>query len=115
MEWFIKSNCIGDLLDAQVGVKKQALGFQKEPILDHFFSTLSRYGLYREDVLDAYLFKHVDQVNTQSENWKRDYNNNHPHKSLGYRSPIRFMKERKLLTVENSANYSTIEQQYDDD
>ena len=70
--------------------------------------------LYREDILDAYLFKNIDQVNQLSDNWKHDYNHKHPHKSLGYKSPINFVKQRELLTVENSANYSTIEQHNND-
>ena len=84
-----------------------------KPVQNAYIERFNR--LYREDVLDAYLFKDVDQVNVLSENWKNDYNNHHPHKSLGYRSPIKFMMERKLLTVGNSANYPTIQQHYDDD
>lgn len=45
---------------------------------------------YREDILDAYLFSSLKQVNTLNEKWKQDYNQNHPHKSLGYKSPNKF-------------------------
>ena len=47
---------------------------------------------FREDVLDAYLFNSLAQVNIICEKWKEDYNDNHPHKSLGYLSP-RVFKE----------------------
>ena len=47
---------------------------------------------FREDVLDAYLFSSLTQVNIICEKWKNDYNDNHPHKSLGYKSP-RVFKE----------------------
>lgn len=58
--------------------------------------------LYREDILDAYLFNTLRQVNQLSNEWKEDYNNNHPHKSLGYQSPIKYQLKREALTVENS-------------
>ena len=64
--------------------------------------------LFREDILDAYLFKDVDQVNTMSQKWKDDYNYNHPHKSLNKMSPKKFVESRKLLTVENSVEFTTI-------
>lgn len=45
---------------------------------------------YREDILDAYLFESLEQVNKISEKWREDYNNNHPHKSLNRKSPVAF-------------------------
>lgn len=45
---------------------------------------------YREDILDAYLFESLDQVNKISKDWREDYNNNHPHKSLNRNSPMTF-------------------------
>jgi len=42
---------------------------------------------FREDVLDAYIFGSLSQVNIICEKWKNDYNDNHPHKSLGKISP----------------------------
>jgi putative transposase len=42
---------------------------------------------FREDVLDAYLFSSLSQVNIICHKWKQDYNDNHPHRSLGYHSP----------------------------
>jgi len=43
---------------------------------------------FREDVLDAYLFRSLSQVNIICDKWKKDYNDNHPHRSLSYKSPI---------------------------
>jgi len=45
---------------------------------------------YREDVLDAYLFHSLQQINIINDRWKDDYNDNHPHRSLGYKSPNAF-------------------------
>ncbi len=45
---------------------------------------------FREDVLDAYIFTSISQVNIICKTWKNDYNDNHPHRSLGYKSPVAF-------------------------
>lgn len=45
---------------------------------------------FREDILDAYLFESLTQVNILCNKWKKDYNDNHPHRSLGYKSPTVF-------------------------
>ena len=50
--------------------------------------------LYREDILDAYIFDHINQVRELSESWRNDYNNNHPHKSLMGYSPMQFKRLR---------------------
>jgi len=43
---------------------------------------------FREDVLDAYLFESINQVNAVAYEWQIDYNsNNHPHKALNGLSP----------------------------
>lgn len=49
---------------------------------------------FREDVLDAYIFEDLAQVQELADAWKQDYNNNHPHSSLGDCTPIEF-KERR--------------------
>ena len=47
--------------------------------------------LYREDILDAYYFKDIYQLQKLSDHWRKDYNHNHPHKSLGNKSPKEYM------------------------
>ena len=42
---------------------------------------------FREDVLDAYIFGSLSQVNIICGKWKDDYNDHHPHKPLGKISP----------------------------
>jgi len=46
---------------------------------------------YREDVLDAYIFEDLNQVRIATELFMEDYNNEHPHESLGDKSPIEFL------------------------
>ena len=50
---------------------------------------------FREDVLDAYLFSSTKQFNVLALKWCEDYNDNHPHKSLGKISPRAFRKRNQ--------------------
>ena len=50
---------------------------------------------FREDVLDAIIFENLNQIRGYIEDWMEDYNNEHPHSSLGDHSPIEF-KRRKI-------------------
>ena len=58
---------------------------------------------FREDVLDANIFEDITQVRELSMNWMEDYNNNHPHASLGNKSPLEFMKSRNKKEMSNFA------------
>ena len=49
---------------------------------------------YREEVLDRYVFTDLDQARLFTHAWMWVYNNERPHSSLGYRTPIAFMQER---------------------
>ena len=46
---------------------------------------------FREDVMDAHIFRNLSEVREITETWMDDYNNNHPHESLGNKPPIEFM------------------------
>lgn len=48
---------------------------------------------FREDVLDAYLFRNIEEVRTKSEVFRENYNENHPHKSLGRKSPNELLSD----------------------
>jgi len=48
--------------------------------------------LFREDILDAYIFRNIRQFEIIAEKWMEDYNNYHPHSSLNDMSPIEFSK-----------------------
>ena len=60
------------------------------PVQNAFVERFNR--LYREDVLDAYLFSDIEQVKDLSEKWKEDYNEKHPHGSLGGKAPRQFSR-----------------------
>jgi putative transposase len=53
--------------------------------------------LFREDILDAYLFRSIKQFEIVAEKWQDDYNNYHPHSSLEDKSPIEFSNRRQPL------------------
>lgn len=44
--------------------------------------------------MDAHLFTNMEEVKNLSEEWKEDYNENHPHGSLGGKSPRKYLKEK---------------------
>ena len=50
-------------------------------------------GSMRRELLNAYLFYSLSEVRILAEEWRADYNTERPHKSLGYRSPIRFAEQ----------------------
>lgn len=56
-------------------------------------------GSYRRAVLDAYLFKTLEEVRRITSECKQDYNENRPHDSLGDMSPsehiLNFFNELK--------------------
>jgi putative transposase len=45
---------------------------------------------YREGVLDAFILSSIDQAREETAIWMEDYNNNHPHKSLGGKTPLEY-------------------------
>ena len=47
---------------------------------------------YREDVLDAHMFRDIEEINSHTGQWKMDDNRYHPHKSLGRKSPLEYLK-----------------------
>lgn len=62
-----------------------------KPAQNAYIERLNR--TFREDVLDAYLFGSLTEVNAIAYEWQIDYNGNHPHKSLNGLSPWLYAKE----------------------
>ena len=52
---------------------------------------------YREDVLDAYIFENINQLQIKSDLWKEEYNIGHPHQSLQRMSPMGFENSRRKV------------------
>ena len=45
-------------------------------------------GSVRKELFNAYVFKTISEVRAKIEEWMYDYNNERPHKALGYKAPI---------------------------
>lgn len=58
------------------------------PMQNGFVERLN--GSYRRNVLDAYIFQTKAQLQQHTDEWMDDYNNCHPHESLGDRTPAEF-------------------------
>lgn len=72
------------------GDKIEHIKIQKgKPTQNGYIERFNR--TFREDVLDAHIFRSLAEVEQESERWSEDYNANHPHASLGDRSPWKFM------------------------
>ncbi len=48
-------------------------------------------GSIRRELLNAYVFRTLDEVRDMTEKWRMDYNTHRPHKALNYRSPIELL------------------------
>ena len=57
----------------------------------------------RTDVLDAYIFESLEQVREIALQWQEDYNQNHPHGSLGGMSPVKYLEQAVNLLKTASA------------
>jgi putative transposase len=56
-----------------------------KPMQNAYIERLNR--LFREDVLNAYMFDSLEQVRILADKWVSEYNQLHPHKSLNGRTP----------------------------
>ena len=73
----------------------------------------------RRELLNVYLFNTLNQVRELSEEWRIDYNDERPHKSLGYLSPIkyaeRFTPRTAIGNTLEIAESRSIDKQYEKD
>jgi len=61
---------------------------------------------FRENLLDAYLFEDINQVQCLADEWMQDYNYNRPHQALGGVTPSYF-KRVKCGDMENATAFTT--------
>ena len=75
-------------LDTWCKEKKITLAFIQpgKPTQNAYVERLN--GSIRRELLNAYVFRTLDEVREKAENWQYDYNHKRPHKSLGYRAPV---------------------------
>jgi putative transposase len=71
-------------------------------------------GSIRRELLNAYLFYSLNEVRIMCEQWRADYNEERPHKSLGYLSPLlyasRWQQDQQLYPQTANENYLKIEE-----
>ncbi len=58
---------------------------QQNAIIERFNKT------FREDVLDAHIFKSIESAKEITESWLQEYNTLRPHQSLNYQTPIQYV------------------------
>jgi putative transposase len=81
---------ISSKLDMWCKEKKIQLVFIQpgEPTQNAFIERFN--GTFRRDVLNAYVFKSIQEIRTITEEWMYDYNYNRPHKSLKNKTPMEY-------------------------
>ncbi|MFN8416555.1 MAG: IS3 family transposase [Cytophagaceae bacterium] len=65
------------------------------PMQNGFIERFNRS--FREEVLDAYLFEDIRQVQSLSQQWMEDYNNNRPHESLNGLTPKKYIEMNNCI------------------
>lgn len=56
-------------------------------------------GSIRGELLNAYLFNNLSEVRELTQEWRIDYNEERPHKSLGYLSPLKYAEKVAARTA----------------
>ena len=62
-------------------------------------------GSMRRELLNAYLFNSLAEVRCLSEEWRIDYNEQRPHKSLGYKSPLAYADQYYKCSLNDKLLY----------
>lgn len=60
-----------------------------KPVQNAFIERFNR--TFREDVLNAYIFDTISELRIIAEEWMHEYNEKHPHQSLGGKSPKQYL------------------------
>jgi len=71
-----------------------------KPTQNSYIERFSR--TYREEVLDFYIFKNLNEVPEITEQWMNQYNKERPHQSLKNMTPNEYS-----LCIKNTENYTT--------
>jgi len=54
-------------------------------------------GKFRDECLNQHWFLNIEQAQKEIELWRKDYNENRPHRSLKMKTPNEFVNEYKLM------------------
>ena len=81
-----------------------------KPVQNAYIERFNR--IFREDILDAYWFEDLEQLRMLIYQWRNDYNNRHPHKSLGGLPPRVYYENAvnsgKVLPRKTARDFTTI-------
>lgn len=66
-----------------------------EPTQNAFIERFN--GSLRRELLNAYVFRTINEVIEKTQSWAFDYNNKRPHKSLNYKTPEAILSENEYL------------------
>jgi putative transposase len=82
-------------LDAWCRERKITLVFIQpgKPMQNAFIERCN--GNIRKELLNAYIFKTLDEVRQKTLEWKKDYNEHRPHAALNYRTPMDLLTKNK--------------------
>lgn len=56
---------------------------------------------YRDEILNMYVFRTLNEVRERTENWIREYNEERPHNSLNDLTPWEYLAKHELLKNSN--------------
>lgn len=87
--------CVSEALAEWAQLRNVELKFiQKgKPFQNGFMERFNRS--YKEEVLDAFCFRRLKEAQVLTNAWIWIYNNQRPHGSLGYKSPIKFLHDHQ--------------------
>lgn len=63
-----------------------------KPIQNAYIESFN--GKFRDECLSQYWFISLEEARSVSEEWRLDYNEQRPHQSLQYKTPVEFARER---------------------
>lgn len=66
-----------------------------KPIDNAFIESFN--GRFREECLDENWFLTLKEAQERIEAWRKEYNNERPHSSLGGKTPNQFVEEQKMM------------------
>lgn len=76
-----------------------------KPVQNAFIESFN--GRFRDECLNQHWFSSLKEVKAIISAWRNEYNKTRPHSSLGYLSPIEFIRKNQQECI-NSCNYNVL-------